>query len=589
MGTQFWLYTATAAVLTLVFRKHVARFLLGHHMRGRRTNYGVIKRADKIAPHARTVTRWGHASMLTRATIRVGSLALAGLLAYAWTVAPTTTITVLIAVSVAALAGLGFRGYRLVQTWTHRRQVVHPMAEALAPLLGVSVSDASTAITLPRTFTQVSDGNLGNITLPSHFQGAPDQRKAIDHLVKSRLPVDIETTWRTAQAPMQLMINASPKPPDMVKFAEVRAEMDACAPGVILLGHDRRRNPYTGSFATEDPHWGASVGSGRGKSSWLQLIAAQVLHQHPENTVVGVDPKMTSLDPLIGIPGVRVANDPRNVPGMWQNIAEFEAEMVSRMDAQQADPTITFPLALLIVDEVNQFAAMTSAVWRGMKEKSDPATAPVWMTIASILWQGRALNCHVILVGQRLDDRATGGVGLRDSLGLRALGGFTAQQWMMLVGTTPVPRSQKPRGRWIYSDGQETTWVQNVYGTPEEIRDYALESRRPGMSLSPVPDVSLPAQSDGTGTGTPVTAPEPAQVSEGTQGAAWIVGMAAGAAHLDLSGEAFKKRRQRAGGTVPGEMRQGNQPAWLPGDLDAWRETWPRVVAATETAPERSA
>jgi hypothetical protein len=34
--------------------------------------------------------------------------------------------------------------------------------------------------------------------------------------------------------------------------------------------------------------------------------------------------------------------------------------------------------------------------------------------------------------------------------------------------------------------------------------------------------------------------------------------------------ETFKKRRQRAGGKLPGELRQGSQPAWTEADLTAF-------------------
>jgi hypothetical protein len=53
----------------------------------------------------------------------------------------------------------------------------------------------------------------------------------------------------------------------------------------------------------------------------------------------------------------------------------------------------------------------------------------------------------------------------------------------MLIGTATVPRSRKPTGRWIYSDGQTETWVQNICASIDPVesgailRDYAIASR----------------------------------------------------------------------------------------------------------------
>lgn len=61
----------------------------------------------------------------------------------------------------------------------------------------------------------------------------------------------------------------------------------------------------------------------------------------------------------------------------------------------------------------------------------------------------------------------------------------------MLIGTAPVPRSQKPKGRWIYSVGQTETWVQNICASIDPVesgailRDYAIASRLNLASVMP--------------------------------------------------------------------------------------------------------
>jgi hypothetical protein len=160
---------------------------------------------------------------------------------------------------------------------------------------------------------------------------------------------------------------------------------------------------------------------------------------------------------------------------MWDLIMHVKGIVTDRLNAQRADPTAEFPLLALFVDETNMFSNMSVSYWRTIKDQSDPATPSIWREgIAPILWTGRSTNVHAVFVGQRLDEKATGGIGLRDSLGFRGLAGFRKNQWDMLIGTTPVPRAQKPKGRWIYSDGQTETWVQNLLADKDSLRNSAI-------------------------------------------------------------------------------------------------------------------
>jgi DNA segregation ATPase FtsK/SpoIIIE-like protein len=279
----------------------------------------------------------------------------------------------------------------------------------------------------------------------------------------------------------------------MVRFMDHVDLMEECEPGRVFLGLDRKNEPFYGSFNIDDPHWGASCTSGRGKSTWLQVVAAQILHNDHQATLDGIDPKGNSLTPLIGIPGVAIACDPLGTQEMWDQITTTETEMMERLAILKSDPTAEFPVKLLFIDECNTFAGMSKQYWATLKEKSDPVTPPVWGLIARILWMGRAANIHIVIVGQRLDDRATGGIGLRDSLGFRAVAGFRANQYRMLIGDGVAPKSHKEKGRWLYSDGLTETWIQNAYATPNEIRDYARENRKPAIDTTPVPGTRVTA------------------------------------------------------------------------------------------------
>lgn len=576
-----------------------ARFLTGAPMNGvPRTDSSLLHPGTRsLTPGITRYSRWSARRGIERASIRISCTITLATLGYGYLTHPTLTI---VAAGLGAWAAGTWQAWRLWQAWRihqHTRLYVRPLHVTMSHVLGLDPHlPAEQYLKVPVDY-QTNEQAESRIILPATFEPSEQAKKQVLDLALAKLALTKNTadhTWTMTGTPY-LTIRLAPQPPSVVPWADWITFMDGLPAGELFLGLDKTKTPYTGSFNIEDPHWGFSVGSRRGKSTQAMSIVAQILHQDPRSRCYGIDPKMTSFDPIIGVPRFTVANDPRNVEGMWALILQVEAELNARMDAESKDATLkgSWPCLALVLDEVNQFAAMSAAHWKKIKEPKDPATAPIWMNLAAILWMGAQFNCHVIMYGQRLDEKATGGVGLRDSLGFRGLAGFRPQQWMMLVGTAPIPRSQKPRGRFIYSDGQEDTWVQNVLPTDQQLRDYASTCREP---LPVLPELAVPPAEAAalidlqmssvlSGTGSlPALTPGPrtalTQDTIPDPGEAWIVGVAAGAAYLGLKEGTFAKRRTRSETGIPGETRQGNQPAWLPRDLDAWAATTTKEVAA---------
>jgi hypothetical protein len=347
---------------------------------------------------------------------------------------------------------------------------------------------------------------------------------------------------------MVLNMLRAPTPPARVLFADMREAMEACPPGRYVLGLAADGSARYWDTSHEDPMVAIHGGSRRGKTSLLLLIAGQEIRRGAER-VTGIDPKRVSLLPLAELgPCVRLYNDPRNIAGMWQGIADHRALVEERYDALADDPTIEFPRALLIIDEISQCAGMWDAYWREIKTKSDPAKPPVWGDVAGSVWMGAQANAHVIVAGQRLDYQILG--GMLGSFGVRMLAGYTPQDYARLVGQTPFIRSQKPRGRFLLYAGDELDWVQLVkVDNPD--RDFSAFCAWVREGTGGADDL---AAATGTGTGD----------------TGLIVGLAAAAAHLSMNQEAFKKARQRR--PVPGEgVSPDGRPAWSPDVLAAWR------------------
>lgn len=562
------------------------RFLSGAPLDGRQRTDATWWRAGtkSLDPKITRYSRWSARRRAERSWIRISCTILAAMLAWAYLTHPTLTLVL------GAYTVFAFGVWQIYRAWTawlmrhHQSTYIRPLHVAMSAALHLDPHlPADKYIRVPVGF-RTSETAESRVYLPETFDPSPAAKKQAEDLVRAKLdvsPTSHDLGWELKGRPY-IVLTLAPTPPTLVPWADWIDYMNALPAGEIFLGLDKKKKPYTGSFNIEDPHWGFSVGSRRGKSTQAMSIAAQILHQHPDNQVAGIDPKMTSFDPLIGVPRFTCANHPKQVDQMWALIESIATELDRRMEAESADVTLrhTWPCLALIVDEVNRFADLSADHWKSIKEKGAPATAPIWAVIAGLIWMGAQFNVHVIMYGQRLDARATGGIGLRDGLGFRGLAGFRPQQWLMLVGTAPIPKSQKKRGRFIYSDGQDETWVQNVLPTDQELRDYASTSRPVDVPATAAPEAlapalpmsdvlagtsSLPALTPGPRTdiprqATPDTEPAPATV--------WVVGLAAGAAHVGLSEAAFARRRTRSEG-IPGETRQGNQPAWTTEALDA--------------------
>jgi hypothetical protein len=481
-------------------------------------------------------SRWVLLAGWKRAGLRLAVVAAAAGLAHRPWRHVTEWVLALVLGPVLGLAA--WRGMLTVRLWRHRATLERPMASALAPFLGVPPRTVEAGLAVEPGFVDVAGGeHVAAVELPDHWAATADQKARVQEVIAARLGVDLKYAWRTASYPMVLNVTRAPVPPSRVLLGDVLAELAAAPPHLVLLGRAPDGTMHTWDRSAEDPHIAIHGGSRRGKTSLLLSLAAQDLARGGQ--VVAIDPKRVSLMGLAGLPGVTLLNDPRDVHAMWDGIAGFRMEIEDRFEALAADPTLEFPRLTLLVDEVSMFAGMSAQLWRAEKSRSDPVQPPVWDDVAAGVWMGAQVHAHVVVAGQRLDFKILG--GMLGSFGVRMLAGYGPQDFARLVGQPPYLRSQKPRGRFLLYEGGELTWLQLIFGEPEQWRAWVLDSRQGAPDL--VADVEA-ATSD-------------------------VIGLAAGAEYLGLSADAFRKRRERSG-SVPGEFRVGNQPAWKRADLDRW-------------------
>jgi hypothetical protein len=544
------------------------RFAAGRHLDGvRRTDATWSAAATRVLHPTGRASGWAHLPERTRAAIRLAALTLAGAETALWLKARPAAPPLTIALMLAMAGAVGWHAWRRIERARHHREVISPAAAALAPFLGTTPRNVEAGLKIRRDYADANGGeHIASLALPDHYAATPDQKAKVMDIMANRLGVDLKPHWQTSRYPMVLTLHRAPTPPSMVRFATQLARIEALPPDKIMLGIAADGQPRDWDRSAEDPAIAFHGGSRRGKTNLLLLIAAQEIrkwrHRPPaENApacaagrVTYIDPKQVSAMVLAGLPGVDLCNQgARDIPGMWAGAARFAQLVNDRYDALAEDNTLEFQDSLLIIDELSMFSGMSARHWAATRERTDPAEPPVWADLATVVWMGAQVRARAIVAGQRLDFRIL--AGLLGSFGIRLLAGFLPQDYMRLVGVLPVPRSQKPRGRFLLFAGDEPEWIQAPFAKPEEYRSWVLaDDREPAVDL---------ARSTSYGT--------------------WVTGHAAAAQYLELSIDAFRQRIKRQG-RPDGELRVGNQPAWRPADLDRWAGRGEQIAAAA-TAP----
>ncbi|MFI1765180.1 hypothetical protein ACH41H_24415 [Streptomyces sp. NPDC020800] len=360
----------------------------------------------------------------------------------------------------------------------HMQTLVVPMSLALKAVIP-AWDDAQRlkAVTIPL------DRSFVKISLPDGWHGQDGHKDMLRDLVSARLGGRWQGEWNLKRHPFHVLFQPAKEKvilevPDKVDFfaPEVQEAIARCAPGELVLGFDERKQALTKHMTGETPMWGLSVGSGGGKSSFLQMIITQLVAQRA--TVVGVDVKQSSISCFEGVQGVHLYTDPGNIGDMRAGVNWVAREVEARNYLKKKNPDKEFDRLTLILEEGNEFGDASKEWWNENKEKGEPAADPMWSDIASIMRMGRHVNVTIIGVFQDLRESAVGNRGLRNMFRLLMLGNFNANQWKMIVNTSPVPESVDKPGRMLVVEGNRRVWIQVPYASPEAFRDQAMKLRR---------------------------------------------------------------------------------------------------------------
>ena len=499
------------SVLRHVIRKHGAYLILwyvtGHHNGGKRAC---------CEKHCTPAVRWRRArfrlSPLVLAIATVTMLA-AGL---AWLLAVPAGILAGIIVLYPRRAGrvgrvlatpvtkrvsipaptLALRpAARLSASAQHQREVVRPMAAALAPVLEMSPRQARKAITVPAGWREPG-AELG-ITVRAGWSATLDRQQFIERETSQRLPgIEWGASYRLGGAPRRVLLTPLPEPPHVVPLERALAAIEAAQQGKPVTGIDSRGGTVSVDLDKETPHVGLSIGTGGGKSDFLKVIIMQLITKGVERVVI-IDPKGGSqkwAEDEIGrviVPGIEIHYD---LEDQWQAIEDFRNRMEADYKKWRSDRRVQFSREVLIMEEQNDFASESIAYWKRNKGRKDPSMPPPFDHAGRVLFKGRQANRNIFSVYQRMSVHATGGLGdMRDQYGTKIVGRFSPAAWDSLVGTRPRGKSSTIPGRMITITGPDHRVMQAPWATDAEALDYVfshgLTRVAHPVSLPPVPGV----------------------------------------------------------------------------------------------------
>jgi hypothetical protein len=377
---------------------------------------------------------------------------------------------------------------RRIRAWITDKTYRTPLSMALSTLLDINEMAAQKALTFIPNMLTAKKGEIGRLVLPPKFLANDAQKQAIENLFRNRLPISVEFKWHTATKKTQyLSILASPRLPKMVKFLDKLKDIYECAENEVLLGIMADGTLKKWDLSADEPHMLASANTRRGKTRLAMLIVCQVLRKGGRATMI--DPKRVGLDEFVaGHPNAIVYSEPREVEtNLWQPIVDFYNLLNERIDAYKEDRTITFKRELLVIDEISLWASKSKQYWDEIRSGKDKATPPIFYTLCNCLWAGAQFNCNVLIFGQVLGHNVLGNA--IEAFGTRLMGGFTKQAYMRLIGITPIPVSQRGRGRFLYHDGGEyPDWIQCIYGEIEDMHAFAIEpfSKMAGVPIQDI-------------------------------------------------------------------------------------------------------
>ncbi|WP_030594070.1 pRL2-11 [Streptomyces anulatus] len=410
------------------------------------------------------------------------------------------------------------------------REWVGPLHEALHQPLGLAEqTDPRRYLHIPKNFSD-DDAQI-RIDLPTRLGFSRD---VVADLITQKLALQgVTFSWHPEGRKPYVLVKKTRKPPATALFKDPKmrdlvAKAKESAP---IIGFGAGGRIVSVDLDAESPHILVNASTGGGKSVVLRCIACQMLH-HGSRVFV-LDTKRISHLWARGLPGVTYCAD---VADIHDQLIALGREGRRRTQVADdlgigADPKAIGPRLLILLEEVNATMKQLARYWEKIRESGDPKVSPAVDALNEILYMGRQLRMHVLLVAQSATARALGGPEVREQFSTRILARYSVNAWRMLAPEVhPAPKSTKHAGRAQVVTGGSATETQVLFFTEAEAHEWAstgkttaAEPQHPGLPEQPGPPVfhkpAPPADSPppdvwSSDASLPPIAPDPALAAE---------------------------------------------------------------------------
>lgn len=487
-----------------------------------------------------------------------------------------------LATAAVLVAASGWWTAGRVLTWRHRRHVVAPLAAALHRTVGRHEHEpAHRYIDLPADYAEPG-ARAVTIRLPQTWGGSDHERRPVEDVVRARLGLsDLTFSWSVAGRRPHVTVTPRHHPPDRVLFAtpEVRHLVEAAPESAPLIGLAAGGRTVAVDLDAESPHVLVSASTGGGKSVILRAITAQLLHDGAAAVVI--DLKRHSHRWCRGIPGVAYLRD---IEAIHSALVALGAEGERRnrvVDEHQGDddPDVG-PRLVVVVEESNATIARLKRWWERNRDKGDPRTSPAIDALSDVLFMGRAVKMHVLLVAQSATANALGGPEVREQFAVRILARYSRNAWMMLAPeVTPAPPSTRHVGRAQVVLGGAATATQVVFMTDAEARAWALAGAQAVTESQPWQNLGHQGDPGVTVTDRPRLSVVPDV--EGDEPERFTLAEAARVELVPLSYDALRQAKSRDP-EFPGGRRHGRSDTYTADQLVSWYRNRPRAAQGGE-------
>ena len=287
-----------------------------------------------------------------------------------------------------------------------------------------------------------------------------------------------DVTPKMAGQRRQLIYTAAKQPPPALVLLDpdpsrgapgIRHLIEAAEWHELVLGYGIGGDPVIRSLGKSVPHWGLSMPTGDGKSITAEVIAAQMLFHGAVCLIL--DYKVFSHPwALFAMPNVSYAGTTEQIHLTLLWLAGEAAERKKRgLEYIRMDGTMAGdvgPVIFVVAEELNATIIQLKAYWKSIDGTGE---SPAVEALREMLFTGRQLKIHFLLIAQKLTVAALGGkdsAARENCAGIVMGGSASAPSWKMLAEDVERPAKQSVRGRHFVVDHGNVTLCQVAYLNP---------------------------------------------------------------------------------------------------------------------------